>query len=67
MLKSRLLGSAICVCFALFAGAPPARAAGCEGNDRGIVRLAITLHNQRNEVVLEGTHILMLRRRGRPI
>jgi hypothetical protein len=30
MLKSRLLGSAICVCFALFAGAAPARAAGCE-------------------------------------
>lgn len=33
-------------------------------NDRGIVRLAITLHNQRGEVVLEGTHILMLKRRG---
>ena len=30
MLKSGLLGSAICVCFALFAGASPARAAGCE-------------------------------------
>jgi hypothetical protein len=30
MLKSRLLGSAICVCFALFAGVSPARAAGCE-------------------------------------
>ncbi|MGB5183556.1 MAG: MaoC family dehydratase, partial [Xanthobacteraceae bacterium] len=35
-----------------------------KGNERGIVRLAITLHNQRNEVVLEGTHILMLKRRG---
>ena len=34
-----------------------------KGNDRGIVRLAITLHNQRNEVVLEGMHVLMLRRR----
>jgi len=34
-----------------------------KGNDRGIVRLAITLHNQRNEVVLEGMHLLMLERR----
>jgi acyl dehydratase len=34
-----------------------------KGNDRGIVRLAITLTNQRNEVVLEGMHVLMLRRR----
>ena len=34
-----------------------------KGNDRGIVRLAITLHNQRNEVVLEGMHVLMLKRR----
>jgi len=33
-------------------------------NDRGIVRLAITLYNQRNEVVLEGTHVLMLKRRA---
>jgi acyl dehydratase len=33
-------------------------------DDRGIVRLAITLHNQRNEVVLEGMHVLMLKRRG---
>jgi acyl dehydratase len=32
----------------------------------GIVRLGITLHNQRNELVLEGTHILMLRRRATP-
>ncbi len=32
---------------------------------RGIVRLAITLHNQRGELVLEGTHILMLKRRAR--
>ena len=30
MLKSRLLGSAICVCFALFTRMSPARAAGCE-------------------------------------
>lgn len=30
MLKSRLLGSAVCVAFALFAGASPSRAAGCE-------------------------------------
>ena len=35
-----------------------------KGNNRGIVRLAITLHNQRNEVVLEGMHVLMLKRRG---
>jgi 3-hydroxybutyryl-CoA dehydratase len=32
---------------------------------RGIVRLAIALHNQRGEVVLEGTHVLMLKRRGK--
>jgi 3-hydroxybutyryl-CoA dehydratase len=31
---------------------------------RGIVRLAITLRNQRGEVVLEGMHVLMLKRRG---
>jgi 3-hydroxybutyryl-CoA dehydratase len=30
---------------------------------RGIVRLAIALYNQRNEVVLEGMHVLMLKRR----
>jgi 3-hydroxybutyryl-CoA dehydratase len=35
-----------------------------KGNDRGIVRLAITLYNQRDEVVLEGMHVLMLKRRG---
>jgi acyl dehydratase len=34
-----------------------------KGNDRGILRLAIALRNQRNELVLEGTHILMLKRR----
>ena len=34
-----------------------------KGADRGIVRLAITLTNQRGEVVLEGTHILLLKRR----
>jgi acyl dehydratase len=32
---------------------------------RGIVRLTITLHNQRGEVVLEGMHVLMLKRRGK--
>lgn len=32
---------------------------------RGIVRLAIALHNQRGEVVLEGMHVLMLKRRGK--
>jgi acyl dehydratase len=32
---------------------------------RGIVRLGITLHNQRGEVVLEGMHVLMLKRRGK--
>jgi 3-hydroxybutyryl-CoA dehydratase len=36
-------------------------------DDRGIVRLAIALHNQRNEVVLEGMHVLMLKRRGNRI
>jgi acyl dehydratase len=35
-----------------------------KGPDRGIVRLAITLTNQRDEVVLEGMHVLMLKRRG---
>jgi 3-hydroxybutyryl-CoA dehydratase len=35
-----------------------------KNDDRGIVRLAITLHNQRGEVVLEGMHVLMLKRRG---
>jgi 3-hydroxybutyryl-CoA dehydratase len=35
-----------------------------KGHDRGIVRLAITLTNQRNEVMLEGMHVLMLKRRG---
>lgn len=34
-----------------------------KNDDRGIVRLAITLHNQRGEVVLEGMHVLMLKRR----
>jgi 3-hydroxybutyryl-CoA dehydratase len=33
-------------------------------HERGILRLSITLHNQRNELVLQGTHILMLKRRG---
>ena len=35
-----------------------------KNNDRGIVRLAIALHNQRGEVVLEGMHVLMLKRRA---
>ena|ERR1700726_2561183 len=34
-----------------------------KGDSRGVVRLAIALYNQRDELVLEGTHILMLRRR----
>jgi acyl dehydratase len=34
-----------------------------KGSDRGILRLAIALFNQRNELVLDGTHILMLKRR----
>lgn len=34
-----------------------------KGDDRGIVRLAIALTNRRNEVVLEGMHVLMLKRR----
>jgi 3-hydroxybutyryl-CoA dehydratase len=33
--------------------------------DRGILRLAIALHNQRGELVLEGMHILMLKRRAK--
>ena len=37
-----------------------------KGADRGILRLAIALHNQRNELVLEGMHILMLKRRKIP-
>jgi acyl dehydratase len=32
-------------------------------NSGGVLQLAIALHNQRDELVLEGTHILMLRRR----
>jgi len=31
--------------------------------DRGILRMAITLVNQRGEIVLEGTHVVMLKRR----
>ena len=34
-----------------------------KGNERGILRLAIALHNQRDELILEGAHILMLKRR----
>jgi acyl dehydratase len=33
-------------------------------DNRGVVRLGIALHNQRGELVLEGTHILMLKRRA---
>lgn len=44
--------------------------AGVEPKDesRGILRLALSLHNQREELVLEGEHVIMLRRRrdGRP-
>lgn len=32
-------------------------------DDRGILRLAIALYNQRRELILEGTHIVMLKRR----
>ena len=32
-------------------------------DDRGILRLAIALRNQRGELVLEGTHVVMLKRR----
>jgi acyl dehydratase len=32
-------------------------------HDRGILRLAIALYNQRHELVLEGSHIIMLKRR----
>jgi 3-hydroxybutyryl-CoA dehydratase len=35
-----------------------------KGSERGILRLAIALRNQRNELVLEGTHVLMLKRRS---
>jgi acyl dehydratase len=31
--------------------------------DRGILRMAITLVNQREEIVLEGAHVVMLKRR----
>jgi acyl dehydratase len=34
-----------------------------KGDDRGILWLAIALYNQRRELILEGTHILMLKRR----
>jgi acyl dehydratase len=34
-----------------------------KGPDRGILRLAISLYNQRREIVLEGTHVVMLKRR----
>ena len=34
-----------------------------KGDERGILRLAIALYNQRRELLLEGTHIVMLRRR----
>jgi acyl dehydratase len=33
-------------------------------NDRGIIRMAITVVNQRGEVVQEGEHVLMVRRRS---
>lgn len=38
---------------------------GVEPKDesRGILRLALSLHNQRDELVLEGEHVIMLRRR----
>lgn len=33
-------------------------------SDRGIIRMAITVLNQRGEVVQEGEHVLMVRRRS---
>jgi 3-hydroxybutyryl-CoA dehydratase len=33
-----------------------------KGEGRGVLRLAISLRNQRDELILEGTHILMLKR-----
>ena len=32
--------------------------------DRGIVKFQITVYNQRNEAVLEATHVVMALRRG---
>jgi 3-hydroxybutyryl-CoA dehydratase len=34
-------------------------------DERGILRLAIAQNDQRSELVLEGTHILVLKRRGK--
>ena len=34
-----------------------------KGDARGILRLGIALYNQRNELVLEGAHVVMLKRR----
>ena len=34
-----------------------------KGASRGVLRLRISLHNQRDELILEGTHVLMLKRR----
>jgi 3-hydroxybutyryl-CoA dehydratase len=34
-----------------------------KGIQRGILRLSIALYNQRRELLLEGTHVVMLRRR----
>ncbi len=36
-----------------------------KSDQRGILRLAISLYNQRRELVLEGTHVVMLKRRAR--
>jgi hypothetical protein len=41
----------------------PVTAVEPKDDDCGTLRLAIKLHNQRNELILEGTHVLMLKRR----
>lgn len=50
------IGDMVTPCFSFLSVEP-------KDNTRGVLRLAIVLHNQRDEVVLEGVHILMLRRR----
>jgi acyl dehydratase len=63
-----MLGNEVCYRRPAFPGdtlAPQFTVSAIEPKDdkRGILRLAIALHNQRRELVLEGAHILMLRRR----
>jgi len=35
-----------------------------KGPEKGLLRLAIALYNQRREIILEGTHVVMLKRRA---